>query len=522
MVFLLECFVRDRKIQFANGTVWDINEIYSQELEATEDDDYLYGTNAEELIHGLGGNDIIYGGDGNDTLDGDAGEDYLAGGSGNDTYIFNSSNGSKIIDDLALETEGNILLFGEGITPNDLYVTIGSLDILLGDGIDAIRFENFDPNDAYGAHAIEDYVFTDGTFLTYNQLLDLGIHINGTADNDEITGTNAPDRIKGLRGDDVICGGIGKDTIDGGDGNDTYLFNIGDGIDIVIDTSTIVEENVICFGEGIASGDLTFTKNGNTLTINVGSNGDVINLLNFDQNEINGSLVVRTLQFADYSQINLADIEIAETNNPPTVGNFLAEQTTFEDELFTFTVPANTFNDVDAGDALIYSATLADGSALPSWLTFDAATMTFSGTPGNDNVGTLSLKVTATDTSGASVSDDFDITVENMNDAPFIVNPIVNQTATEDAVFNFTVPANTFNDVDAGDTLTYSAILSDGSALPPWLAFDATTQTFSGTPTCTGKISVKVTATDTAGASVSDTFDLDTKKVIWMGHRTLE
>jgi len=508
--FFLNASCEIEKIQFANGTVWDINEIYSQELEATEDDDYLYGTNAEELIHGLGGNDIIYGGDGNDTLDGDAGEDYLAGGSGNDTYIFNSSNGSKIIDDLALETEGNILLFGEGITPNDLYVTIGSLDILLGDGIDAIRFENFDPNDAYGAHAIEDYVFTDGTFLTYNQLLDLGIHINGTADNDEITGTNAPDRIKGLRGDDVICGGIGKDTIDGGDGNDTYLFNIGDGIDIVIDTSTIVEENVICFGEGIASGDLTFTKNGNTLTINVGSNGDVINLLNFDQNEINGSLVVRTLQFADYSQINLADIEIAETNNPPTVGNFLAEQTTFEDELFTFTVPANTFNDVDAGDALIYSATLTDGLALPSWLTFDTTTQTFSGTPTNDDVGTLSLKVTATDLAGASVSSNFDLTIANVNDAPVVVNPIVNQTATEDAVFNFTVPANTFNDVDAGDTLTFSAKLSDGTALPFWLIFDAATQTFSGTPgnNDVGRLSLKVTATDTEGASVSDDFNL--------------
>ncbi|HNQ66509.1 MAG TPA: putative Ig domain-containing protein, partial [Smithella sp.] len=94
-------------------------------------------------------------------------------------------------------------------------------------------------------------------------------------------------------------------------------------------------------------------------------------------------------------------------------------------------------------------------------------------------------------------------------------NPIVNQTATEDAVFNFTVPANTFNDVDAGDTLTFSAKLSDGTALPFWLTFDAATQTFSGTPTCTGKISVKVTATDTAGASVSDTFDLDIKKVTY-------
>jgi Ca2+-binding RTX toxin-like protein len=61
---------------------------------------------------------------------------------------------------------------------------------------------------------------------------------------------------------------------------------------------------------------------------------------------------------------------------------------------------------------LTYDATLADGSALPSWLSFDPATMTFSGTPTDADVGTLSLQVTATDTEGASVSDAFNITIE--------------------------------------------------------------------------------------------------------------
>jgi len=202
-------------------------------------------------------------------------------------------------------------------------------------------------------------------------------------------------------------------------------------------------------------------------------------------------------------------------NNPPVVVNPIANQTTLEDSLFTFTVPGNVFADIDVGDTMIYNATLSDGSDLPSWLTFNAATQTFSGTPANDNVGNLSLKVTATDTAGASASSSFDLTVANVNDAPVVVNPIVNQTATEDAVFNFTVPANTFNDVDAGDTLTYSAILSDGSALPPWLAFDATTQTFSGTPANdnVGNLSLKVTATDTSGASVSDDFDVAVENV---------
>ena len=39
-----------------------------------------------------------------------------------------------------------------------------------------------------------------------------------------------------------------------------------------------------------------------------------------------------------------------------------------------------TFSDAD-GDTLTYTATKADGTALPSWLTYSASTRTFSGTP---------------------------------------------------------------------------------------------------------------------------------------------
>ena len=46
------------------------------------------------------------------------------------------------------------------------------------------------------------------------------------------------------------------------------------------------------------------------------------------------------------------------------------------------------------------------------------------------------------------------------------VNPPPNQSATEDAAFAYQLPAGTFADKDVGDTLTYSATLADGSALP--------------------------------------------------------
>ena len=43
---------------------------------------------------------------------------------------------------------------------------------------------------------------------------------------------------------------------------------------------------------------------------------------------------------------------------------------------------------------------------------------TFSGTPLNDDVGALTIRVTATDTAGATATQDFTVTVANTNDAP--------------------------------------------------------------------------------------------------------
>ena len=94
----------------------------------------------------------------------------------------------------------------------------------------------------------------------------------------------------------------------------------------------------------------------------------------------------------------------------------------------------------------------------------------------------ITVKVTATDGSSATVSDTFSITVDNTNDDPTLANAIADQSVNEDSALSYTVPANTFADVDAGDSLTYAATLSDGSALPSWLSFNTSTRVFSGTP----------------------------------------
>ena len=87
--------------------------------------------------------------------------------------------------------------------------------------------------------------------------------------------------------------------------------------------------------------------------------------------------------------------------------------------------------------------------------------------------GLSTIRVTATDTSGATATQDFQVTVNNTNDGPVASAVIADQSTNEDAGFSFTVAANSFSDVDVGDSLTLSATLADGSPLPAWLSFDA-------------------------------------------------
>src|SRR5690606_11882328 len=51
-----------------------------------------------------------------------------------------------------------------------------------------------------------------------------------------------------------------------------------------------------------------------------------------------------------------------------------------------------------------------------------AVTRTFSGTPGNDDVGAINISVIATDPDGTSAVTSFTLTVLNVNDAPTVGN----------------------------------------------------------------------------------------------------
>ena len=99
--------------------------------------------------------------------------------------------------------------------------------------------------------------------------------------------------------------------------------------------------------------------------------------------------------------VNATNSFVVDTvNDAPMTGLPLDDQSIDENQVFSFTIPQESFIDIDS-DVLNYSAVLIDNTgnetALPSWLSFDVNTKTFSGTPSFDDAGSLRIKVTASD-----------------------------------------------------------------------------------------------------------------------------
>ena len=83
---------------------------------------------------------------------------------------------------------------------------------------------------------------------------------------------------------------------------------------------------------------------------------------------------------------------------------------------FYYFVPADTFRNPNSTDPLTYTATKADGTPLPSWLTFTERITPrsigrFSGTPTRADGGRVYVKVTAAGANGGTVSDIFELRV---------------------------------------------------------------------------------------------------------------
>jgi Ca2+-binding RTX toxin-like protein len=222
-------------------------------------------------------------------VSGGQGNDTLIGTGGGNTYLYSLGDGTDTLIDTSV-ADGyaafNKIVFGAGITPDQIKLSMGSLKIQVGDDPnDAIHIENFNPDDVHGSRVIDSFEFADGTVLTYDQLLERGFDIEGTEWDDGLTGTDVDDRIAAHEGDDWI---------EGGAGNDTYLFNLYDGYDTVYDAEGV--NDAVRFGEGITLDNISIQRDGQNLWIVPNDGYGQLTLQNFVDQENN---CIERFEFAD-------------------------------------------------------------------------------------------------------------------------------------------------------------------------------------------------------------------------------
>lgn len=105
-------------------------------------------------------------------------------------------------------------------------------------------------------------------------------------------------------------------------------------------------------------------------------------------------------------------------NTAPQLDNPLDDVTLFQGQIWRWPVRWDSFSDAD-GDTLTYTATLADGSPLPTWLTFDPAERAFATNAGAtypdptlpSQIGNFAVRVIVSDGNGGTAEAIFALTM---------------------------------------------------------------------------------------------------------------
>jgi Ca2+-binding RTX toxin-like protein len=342
--------------------------------------------------------------------------------------------------------------------------------------------------------------------------------IAGTSDPDVLRGWFTYDVLQGFAGDDhliadgandILIGGLGNDLLEGGAGDDMYIFELGDGVDTIIDNQGANQLVLSSVAEGSVSLSL------GSLLIRVGENGDAIHWQGFDPDNAAQSPGLASIRFAGGKTLSYAALIAKGFDIDGTQTDDYLSGTSVHDRLSgkdgDDTILGGTGDDVlDGGngnDTLVGGAgsdiyKFASGSGQDIIQEADIA--------GDINEIIMDNGVLAADLNVTRNADDLvldiagtqdSITIEgwyratyrpiarlsfadgtqwdaatlesrtsgSVNHPPVLVSEVPDQLAPEGATFAFTLPSGTFSDVDANDILSYSASLEGGGALPDWL-----------------------------------------------------
>ncbi|MEA5504711.1 calcium-binding protein [Halotia wernerae UHCC 0503] len=263
------------RLGFADSGHIELGQIKYFQDGSADVDTLVADTDKATWLYGGDANDTIKGGEQADVLIGGKKNDLLQGNGGDDQYAYWLGDGYDIIDDqLGIDT----IVFGGGITANDIKLKVGKLDdatnytsfkeILPGEVSPDLNIEIYNPETAALTGSITVIDFQDLTNfkdklrfagdyeVSIFELLEqsgdpLLPTFTGTSANDTLTGTEAGeafwglagnDTMRGNDGDDVFFAHGGADSIDGGNGSDTLDYRYAtDAVNINLSTKRVTE-----------------------------------------------------------------------------------------------------------------------------------------------------------------------------------------------------------------------------------------------------------------------------------------
>jgi len=266
-------------------------------------DDVVTGSPLGDFIDVGGGNNVVNGGDGNDDIHLGDGDNLAVGGAGDDNYHVGAGR-QTIVDAAGVNNENRLKLYDVWREDVTLRAEDGFLILEIDDGDGSeVRLAGFDSADPYGPHPVSWFDFIDTATgnqetYSYEDMLDNGIFMVGSADADVMVGT------------------VGNDVLAGGEGNDIYVYNQYSGRDRIVDSASEFAGNEVRFGDGISPADLWLSidadpdTDGATdiLTVHVGDGEDALRFANVLRNDLGGNHPVETFRFADGSEMSWQEL----------------------------------------------------------------------------------------------------------------------------------------------------------------------------------------------------------------------
>ncbi len=360
------------------------------------------------------------------------------------------------------------------------------------------------------------------------------MNLNGTSGNDVLVGGPKNDKLFGKKGNDTLLGQDGNDWLFGGKGNDTLVG--GDGNDRLYGG----KGNDTLLG-GAGSDRLYGGKGNDRLVYNLAENqGPGCTLDIYDGGRGCDTLVLELTQaeflavqqeIEDFEAFlaggrrgchydtfkfsfglwasDFEKLEVVVINDPPFVANPIADVTVDEDAAGTQLDLSAVFDDVDSLTLTVSDNT--NGTLLTASLT--GTTLMLDYQP--DQNGMADITIRATDSGGLWVEDTFQVTVNAVNDAPFVASAIADVTVNEDAADTQLDLSAVFADVDIATNLDSLTLTVSGNTNGTLLSasLTGTMLTLDYGLDQNGMADITVRATDSGGLWVEDTFQVTVNEV---------